>query len=319
MSGKVNMLHMLKSPIKVQIEVTSTPCTGDCYLCPEAAKKEEDLDIDSGYILKLINECYKSEVPRIAFAGPHLLQHDRLDRLADVLHYATELGMIISIFTCVEDNFSYNHSLIQKLHKYGVDKIELHVLAISEEVVKFMENCMRYMILPELCIIASDENCNTLFENAMKYKTFAKTILSPMNITIIRSKKLSNFKLLLQQIKNIEHIFDVVIEPSIPLCIAKRIGLRTSSICTAALTWCTIDHKGIIYPCSMLRIPAGSIREGLLSVWKYGLSRFRSIACDLKTCQVCELSRICRGGCLAMSYLNYGDFNKGDPLLRDEL
>jgi len=75
--------------------------------------------------------------------------------------------------------------------------------------------------------------------------------------------------------------------------------------CSAGISVCGIEPNGIVTPCMVLDIPAGSLLDSrLLEIWQKSsiFKNMRSVEYLKKRCHSCKLAEIC-GGCRARPYV----------------
>jgi radical SAM protein with 4Fe4S-binding SPASM domain len=85
-------------------------------------------------------------------------------------------------------------------------------------------------------------------------------------------------------------------------------NLRSHLICGAARTRCAVSPQGDVFPCTMWRIPLGSLREKSFGEIWLGepAGRIRAIECgDLEACSSCELVSYC-ARCPGMVHMENG-------------
>jgi len=85
--------------------------------------------------------------------------------------------------------------------------------------------------------------------------------------------------------------------------------------CLAGTGVCFISHKGEVFPCGYLPLPAGSVREQTLQeIWESSkvFSTLRDPELLQGKCGRCEFKRIC-GGCRARAYGMTGNYLDEEP------
>jgi heme b synthase len=85
--------------------------------------------------------------------------------------------------------------------------------------------------------------------------------------------------------------------------------------CLAGTGVCFISHKGDVFPCGYLPLPAGSVREqNLQEIWESSkvFSALRDPELLQGKCGRCEFKRIC-GGCRARAYGMTGNYLDEEP------
>ena len=85
--------------------------------------------------------------------------------------------------------------------------------------------------------------------------------------------------------------------------------------CLAGQSICFVSHKGDVFPCGYLPVPAGNIRVApFKKIWETSptFARLRDDDNLGGKCGVCEYKRICMG-CRARAYHEHGDFMAEEP------
>jgi len=85
--------------------------------------------------------------------------------------------------------------------------------------------------------------------------------------------------------------------------------------CLAGTRVCFVSHKGEVFPCGYLPLPAGSVREQpLQEIWENSkvFSTLRDPELLQGKCSRCEFKRIC-GGCRARAYGMTGNYLDEEP------
>jgi heme b synthase len=85
--------------------------------------------------------------------------------------------------------------------------------------------------------------------------------------------------------------------------------------CLAGTGVCFVSHKGEVFPCGYLPLPAGSVREqALQQIWQDApiFSELRDPELLQGKCGRCEFKRIC-GGCRARAYGMTGNYLDEEP------
>jgi heme b synthase len=85
--------------------------------------------------------------------------------------------------------------------------------------------------------------------------------------------------------------------------------------CLAGSAVCFVSHKGEVFPCGYLPLPAGSVREqSLQQIWEGSkvFNELRDPELLQGKCGHCEFKRIC-GGCRARAYAMRGNYLSEEP------
>lgn len=89
---------------------------------------------------------------------------------------------------------------------------------------------------------------------------------------------------------------------------ATKVNSVEARPCTAGLSGISIDAQGLVWPCNILPVPAGDLRQqSFREVWEGGsLDEVRALTwAKLSECNVCELRKYCTR-CHAMAMVEHG-------------
>lgn len=94
--------------------------------------------------------------------------------------------------------------------------------------------------------------------------------------------------------------------------LVERVGMKG---CLAGTDVCFISHKGEVFGCGYLPVPAGDLRkEDFKTIW-YESKLFSVLRDDSKLkgkCAICEFKKVC-GGCRARAFAATGDYLDEEP------
>lgn len=309
----IQRLYDLAAPIRAQIELTEPGCSGDCFHCPISAGSAK-ANFKFELLAQIVDECCRFEVMRVAFSAPYLLA--RLREIEPIVRRVSEEGVVVSLTTCSFDDIDLNEKTAELLFDIGVDKIELyHQGEVQARLVYFLEQCNLRTVRPELRLVVHDHNVFQVAMTARKYRDLTKLSLNPVGLVLIRSRRCTHLRALLEQAKIISRFLDVAIEPPIPPCLSD--GQEIATFCSAGVSGCLIDVSGNMYPCPMLRVSLANIfRDGLTMAWRKLSLYMRQVVPAYSPCQSCTVRETCKGACPAFSYYAYQDPSQGDPSLR---
>lgn len=334
----------LDSPTIVGFDVTSR-CNLKCAHCFHSNRDAKD-EITLDEIVVVLDELVKLNTYQTYIMGGEPFVRD------DILNIIEEIKkrkMTISVNTngtLITEEIALN---LSKLLDRKTDWIQISLDGSNEEtmaemrgkgvfqnVIECIKMLKRNNIVVRVNMVVSDTNIDQMDEvvllcNELNVDRLSVNPMFPYNGTdVLPMPKIEEvafkFDKALESYENCEGLIlqqDPVYIPYrnklLNQYYQNNIKELTHLNCRAGIYSCEIDPEGNVYPCTFMHrdeFLAGNIRnQSIIDIWKDD-SRWTTILDrDLNStkCTKCEFIDVCKGGCIAASFNEFGTINNLDP------
>lgn len=329
----------LSAPISTEILLTRK-CNLKCKHCIFDCGPDKEERLSKEQIKKIINELARMKVFTVGLNGgePLLLKEE----LYEIIKYICKKNLNFVLTTngtlldkkfikfiarknilCIRISLDFpkekEHNLfrggkkafqktvnnIKKCVKNGIQTVLLVSLS-KENIAKFNEiiklakklNITSINFFP-IISFGRAQNIKKMILNKQEYKTFLE-FFNKKQKEIKKPKLLGDFPLEVLTNKELKKE-------------AKNVIGR---VCPAGVLTCVISWNGDVYPCPLFPVRVGNIFEkSLEEIWKNSplLKEIRNPQRFTGKCKTCKHLNICRGGCIARTYVKTKDLSNPDP------
>jgi len=320
----------LQAPLIVWFEITRS-CNLPCKHCYINAGRPRSNELSTVEIFSVLDQLKAAGVFALVLVGGEPMRHPDFIK---ILHYAHELGFVLSIAT--NGTYLTKEIIAQIPQEECVVSVSLDGTDFHNEIrvtSTFDDIKQRLLLLKEsgipAAIMATQTDRNVrelqiLLELAKENDFFfGSTPFSPIGRGALFPQYVPKTDIVDEaaQIFIADKQHDIKMMDSIGLCVAKfldechRVARATRrEFCGVAMAYVTSD--GQVYPCSICasnnKFVAGNLREtGFEDIWEHSFLDIRSYTFDkFKDCSACEMSAErynCTSRCPVMAELYTGD------------
>jgi len=332
----------LKSPETVIWEITDK-CNLKCKHC-NVIPGSQNLELSFKELKYIADMLIKNNIFKLSITGGEPLLHSDFFKLLEYLISHNIIPFILSNGILIDD------SKIDKLKSIGIEEIQISLdgaVAYKHENIrnqsgifrKTIKNCKKIVkngIALYLNTVITKENINDVndlinlaldlgatsirfvdavpvSEYLLKNTLKANELFELVSFLIKKQQELSN-QLLIQlpctkfiHSKNYNNLLRIIGDD------------KNSLYCEAGTVMCTITANGNIIPCTYFRdekyVAGNLFVNDLEEIWRNStvLKYFRNIGNMPSTCINCELVKMCRGGCRAISLYEKKNIAAKDP------
>lgn len=314
---------------ELKIEVTHQ-CLLNCSHCSSIALKECHRNIDFSVCKSIIKDAIKLDVEKISLSGGEPLLWPSLDKIIQMLN---KKNIISCVYTT--GNTSNSFDIINKLKKFGLDKIIFSLLGENEEsheritktrnsfktTLKAIEYCVKIGLHTELHFVPLSSNYKELPNIINIAKSLGIKRLSILRfVPQGRGKKNNDMKLSTKQNIEFRNILIKHIETNGFIRLGSPYNfllLRKSSKCSSGIDRLTITPDLNIFPCDAFKQSKPEMmgltddyfslaKHSLLECWEKStfLNTVRKVvnrSCEI--CLKCKNIIYCNSGCLAQKFI----------------
>lgn len=301
-------------PFEVLLELTNL-CNLKCVHCFHQCDKEHH-SLDFSLIVKLINSLVNMGTMVLTLSGGEILVRPDL---LEIIEYASLKNLCVRLYTNAtlikEDHirqFVKNRIDIVEISMYGHTP-ELHD-SITRESGSFEKSLYAIQLLQRYGLRIKVK-CILTSINIM-YKKDIEEYWNNKDLTIIFDPymlpALTGDDMPLKYSINQEEINSFE-ENSIKKKYIEYKDIDNLHICNAAMNHCAISYKGDVYPCLLMPLPCGNIKEDSFEhIWEHSgeITRLRNARLmDIEGCYRCELIEYCHR-CPGVAYMENGSYMK---------
>lgn len=333
---------ILSAPISVSFELTSK-CNLSCIHCYANSKKLDDEieELSMEEIFAFINELAAMRVFVIILSGGEPLCREDI---FPILKHCTKNSIVTSLST---NGTLLTSEKLEKLIESGLSTIQISIDGLNEishEKLRRVRGSYHKAMQGLKMALKSDIEivCVASCINKFNYKEIPHLIdkLAELGVSVHRLLRFipigrgdssSKIKISTDEIKR---LYEIVQEKVVQYQGKMRIVFseafnppiinRPSHICIGGITWCAVNPKGYVVPCTYLNgietateIGSNTIREKSFSwIWRKSplFQNLRKIQSKVKgKCRYCEYLSSCKGGCRAAAYSRNKDIFDYDP------
>lgn len=300
-------------PLGAIIELTSQ-CNLKCRHCYMVS--DGSTELSTGEIKDIINQLADIGTIYLGFTGGEIFSREDLFTL---LKYARKKGFVISLLT---NGTLITPEMIEEIKKLKPLFFEISLYGVTPDV---HDNVTQ--------VKGSFEKTMKVIETMHDQGINVKVKTPVMNLNVRESEDLSK----LCKRLGLKHLMDPGILPArdgsrnpvlydlsdeelriyatkhdLNLGYLQEMGTTRRFICLAGKALCGITSGGTVFPCIILPIPVGNLREkSFKEIWNinpsHELARLRSMTIqDLQSCSVCDIKNYCIR-CPGLVYLETED------------
>ena len=300
-------------PYAVQFELTSK-CNLSCKHCFMA--DDDAAELSSEEIKCIIDQLVEMGTFFLAFTGGEIFTRDDL---FDIARYAKEKGFFMTFMTNATLITSDHINEIKKLKPikfeislYGATaKTHDHITNVDGSFKRTL-TAIEALIEAEIEVLIKTPLMNLNIKEADEIAAFVEDLggAHRMNPGIAPTQD-GSLDPLQYDISN-EDMIIYLSEHDFDLSYLLDMDPLNRFSCKAGKAACCITPDGIVYPCVMMSIPVGDLREkSFKEIWHLQpvseLNRLRTLTSkDLTTCHTCDLTSYCVR-CPGVTYLETGD------------
>ncbi|UCD80786.1 MAG: mycofactocin radical SAM maturase [Desulfobacterales bacterium] len=318
----------LRAPVNLTWEIT-LQCNLRCAHCLSGSGMAAPDELSLQECLKLLDELTALKVFQVNIGGGEpFIRKD----FFDLLNYAHQKGLV----TCVSTNGTViDNDLAGRLSKLKMLYLQVSLDGATEAVNDHIRGKGTYKkILGAIDCLAKNDvafSINTVltrlnYPQLDSLRGLARDFGAELRVSRFRPSgrgkesksylgpdkdQLENFADWLQK-------HDLVRTGDSFFCLTSESRRRKGlDMCGAAKMTCCISPNGDVYPCAFMQekpFLVGNIRStGLKDMWYHSpvFTQLRNL--KVESCQTCSRFESCRGGCPAMAYHSYHNFDMPDP------
>ena len=309
-------------PYAVQIELTSK-CNLKCRHC--FMVKDDGIELSSEEIMDIIDQLVDMGTFYLAFTGGEIFTREDL---FDIARYASKKGFFLTFMT---NGTLITAEEIEEIKKLKPVKFEISLYgatAKTHDYVTQVKGSFERTVaaIKELVELGIEVTVKTVLMNlniheSGEIKALCEQLGAHHRISPgVAPMKNGSFEPL-QYDLSFEDMGMYLSAEDFDLSYLLEKGEKDPAHrfnCKAGKATCSISPSGIVYPCVMMPIAVGDLREkSFKEIWhtepSYELKRLRNLtSADLPTCSTCELAPFCIR-CPGVVYLETGDIIGASP------
>jgi radical SAM protein with 4Fe4S-binding SPASM domain len=284
-----------------------------CYQYPQSSG-----ELTTAEVKDIIAQLADMGCLYLSFTGGEPLLRDDFWEIAE---YAREKTFALTLQT---NGFLLTPDAIKRIRELSFVDVDLSLLGARpqthdaivgrpgsyDKVVNAIELLRKNGIAVNVKVTVIKQNFSEMKEMKALVEGFAaRLVMSPLLFPMRREKNLDDLRIDDQDMRGYYRTM-------LPFDEIKKEEQRTEEVsfltCQTGKTYCCINPEGKVYPCIMLPIVVGDLRQNSLEeIWHTDpsplLGKIRSMdVSDLTGCSDCSLSAKCNR-CSALSYLETGD------------
>lgn len=334
------MLQKFKSPISVQIEITSK-CNSRCVHCYNYWREDNILDtsLSKDDVDKILCELIKNDILDILITGGEpMLNKPAMFRLIEGAFNANIPCSINTNLTLLTDDIAsffkeYKTRVMTSIISYNPnthDTISRNKGSF-EKIVNNIKLLNSYQVPVSVNMVVMKQNRNEVYEtakflyNELNITNFSATKVEPsqnckdFSCMELTSKDIINFFDDLLRVRN-DFKINVDSLTAYPLCLfkdLKKYNIVRGRGCNAGQLGCTIGSNGDVRACGHSDESHGNIlKEPITEIWNRFI-KWRDGSFLPDKCKQCEYTKICSKGC-RMTCKFYAGINSEDPYIEKE-
>lgn len=311
----------------------------------------EQIQLENRILEQMVELSKEWEIVCIRFMGGEPMLHPRIFEFAKYIK--REIGCEIGVAT---NGLHFTDENIVKIQESGIDKIQVSLESSQKEQHEFyrgkgtwestlqgIRKIVNSGIRTGIRMTVSKTNLDKMDEFAQLGKnmlvdlvSFNKYIPDEYNTELLQNLSREEHTYMLKKILELKQIYGDEFVISEDPCLNDYFSQAIEEEferelkegypvggCSAGLFDLIISKEGIIYPCTMLRLPIGDVKkETLVNIWESDnvvLQKLRDRGRYLEgRCKDCSSKLFC-GGCRAAAHKMNGNFMGEDPFCDKEV
>ncbi len=317
--------RQLTAPLKISMNITKK-CNLRCKQCFSNSAEKLNDELTTNEIFQLFDDMKKHGTFFICIGGGEPFVREDI---MDILAYGKEIGLAISIVT---NGTLMTKELIEKLNQLDLDTIWISFEGLEDnheylrgkgtfsKALEALELLKEYNSKVAIRVSLNKNNINEVREMIKLAEIYDVDLIrftplmsygraSQYDLVINQSQYISFLKEIAEIKSKVEVIFPMNIENTKFWVDPSDFGCH----CGKEAIW--IDERGNYSPCFFFGDDyfIGNIRnESYMELWNR--SNIVTSFEGNDVCKKCANYKKCRGGCRAMVFMAYGNFDEVDPL-----
>ena len=322
-----------KMPFHV-VWLATNACNAKCLHCSSNSGRPYPNELNTKEACKLFEDLSQAGVVDIAFSGGEpLLRED----FFELIQRAVSLGFSVGVGS---NGGNLSCEKIEKMFEVGINRLQISLDGFGSThdkirgwgglfnlALKSIKNSIKIGLRTHVCITINRFN----FEEFERFVSFIASIgINRINIsryiptgrvgTEILDLNSDQWRFVINKINNLRKIHrgrvEIVSHLAQEILLDSNVGHMPSFIgCQAGVGQGCITARGEVWPCVLLPIPLGNIREkDFDEIWKNS-KVIKALRCRENLegfCGACDSRNQC-GGCRAVAFAKTGNYLASDP------